>query len=333
MYKKRRISLAFSSTSATFAPIKFRQMQALPYNDFSSFLKQRFPYKVQKISLNAGFTCPNRDGSKGWGGCTYCNNQTFNPDYCRTEKSITQQLEEGKQFFARKYPDMKYLAYFQAYTNTYGELQTLICKYEEALAVSDVVGLVIGTRPDCMPDALLDYLSELNKRTFLLVEYGIESTDNDTLRRINRGHTYEQAEEAVRKTAERGILVGAHVILGLPGETHDALLLQAQRLSTLPLTTLKLHQLQLIKGTRMANEYAQHPEDFHLFELDEYVDMVVDYIQHLRPDLVLERFVSQSPADLRIAPHWGLKNHEFNALVQKKMKTLGVFQGKQYFCQ
>ncbi len=308
-------------------------MQALPYNDFSSFLKRHFPYKVQKISLNAGFTCPNRDGSKGWGGCTYCNNQTFNPDYCRTEKSITQQLEEGKQFFARKYPDMKYLAYFQAYTNTYAELQVLKSMYEEALAVPDVVGLVIGTRPDCMPDALLDYLSELNKRTFLLVEYGIESTDNNTLRRINRGHTYEQAEEAVCRTAERGILVGAHVILGLPGETHDALLMQARRLSQLPLTTLKLHQLQLIKGTRMAAEYQQHPEDFHLFGLDEYVDMVVDYVQNLRPDLVLERFVSQSPSDLRIAPHWGLKNYEFNALVQKKMKNLGVFQGKLYFCQ
>ncbi|MBO5380913.1 MAG: TIGR01212 family radical SAM protein [Bacteroides sp.] len=308
-------------------------MQALPYNDFSSFLKRHFPYKVQKISLNAGFTCPNRDGSKGWGGCTYCNNQTFNPDYCRTEKSITQQLEEGKQFFARKYPDMKYLAYFQAYTNTYAELQVLKSMYEEALAVPDVVGLVIGTRPDCMPDALLDYLSELNKRTFLLVEYGIESTDNDTLRRINRGHTYEQAEEAVRRTAERGILVGAHIILGLPGETHDALLMQAHRLSQLPLTTLKLHQLQLIKGTRMAAEYQQHPEDFHLFGLDEYVDMVVDYVQYLRPDLVLERFVSQSPADLRIAPHWGVKNYEFNALVQKKMKNFGIFQGKLYFCQ
>ena len=315
------------------APLSCSASAAKPYNDYSTWIRQQFQFRVQKISVDAGFSCPNRDGHISTGGCTFCDNRTFSPQYCGHGKSIRQQISEGKAFFARKYPDMKYLAYFQAYTNTYGELQTLIAKYEEALAVSDVVGLVIGTRPDCMPDALLDYLSELNKRTFLLVEYGIESTDNDTLRRINRGHTYEQAEEAVRKTAERGILVGAHVILGLPGETHDALLLQAQRLSTLPLTTLKLHQLQLIKGTRMANEYAQHPEDFHLFELDEYVDMVVDYIQHLRPDLVLERFVSQSPADLRIAPHWGLKNHEFNALVQKKMKTLGVFQGKQYFCQ
>ena len=172
------------------------------YNDFSAWLSTLFPYKVQKISLNAGFTCPNRDGTVGYGGCTYCNNQTFNPAYCRTEKSVTEQLEEGKQFFARKYPDMKYLAYFQAYTNTYGELQELKRKYEEALQVPDVVGIVIGTRPDCMPDELLDYLEELNRRTFLIVEYGVESTDNATLKRINRGHTFEAAEEAIRRTAE-----------------------------------------------------------------------------------------------------------------------------------
>ena len=162
----------------------------LRYNDFAGFLTRKFPFKVQKLSVNAGFTCPNRDGSKGYGGCTYCNNQTFNPEYCRTEKTVSVQLEEGKQFFARKYPQMKYLAYFQAYTNTYGELEQLKRMYEEALAVEDVVGLVIGTRPDCMPDTLLDYLEELNRQTFLLVEYGIESTDDATLARINRGHTF-----------------------------------------------------------------------------------------------------------------------------------------------
>jgi len=167
------------------------------YNEFPLFLKRYFPYKVQKISLNAGFTCPNRDGVKGYGGCTYCNNQTFNPEYCRTEKSVTQQLEEGKVFFAHKYPEMKYLAYFQAYTNTYGELEALKRKYEEALSVSDVVGLVIGTRPDCMPDTLLHYLEEVNKNTFLLVEYGIESTHDATLRRINRGHTFQDTVDAV----------------------------------------------------------------------------------------------------------------------------------------
>lgn len=300
------------------------------YNEFTFFLKKYFPYKVQKISLNAGFTCPNRDGTKGLGGCTYCNNQTFNPEYCKTEKSVTRQLEEGKQFFAHKYPDMKYLAYFQAYTNTYGELEELKHKYEEALTVADVVGLVIGTRPDCMPDDLLDYLEELNKRIFVLIEYGIESTDDETLKRINRGHTFAQAEEAVVRTAQRGIPVGGHVILGLPGEEREALIRQAERLSRLPLTTLKLHQLQLIKGTRMASEYEKTPELFHLYSVDEYIDLVIDYIEHLRPDLVLERFVSQSPKELLIAPDWGVKNYEFTEKVKKRMRERNAWQGKYY---
>ena len=300
------------------------------YNDLSAYLSAHFPYKVQKISLNAGFTCPNRDGTVGYGGCTYCNNQTFNPAYCKIEKTVTEQLEEGKQFFAHKYPGMKFLAYFQAYTNTYAELESLKRKYEEALSVTDVVGLVIGTRPDCMPDALLDYLEELNKRTFLIVEYGVESTDNTTLKRINRGHTFEVAQEAIRKTAVRGIRVGAHIILGLPGESREMLIEQAGVLSTLPLTTLKLHQLQLIKGTRMAAEYADRPEDFHLYSADEYIDLAIDYVEHLRPNLILERFVSQSPKELLIAPDWGLKNHEFTDKVKKRMRERDSWQGKCY---
>ena len=306
------------------------KMNEIRYNDLSAYLSAHFPYKVQKISLNAGFTCPNRDGTVGYGGCTYCNNQTFNPAYCKTEKTVTEQLEEGKQFFARKYPEMKFLAYFQAYTNTYAELEELKRKYEEALQVKDVVGIVIGTRPDCMPDALLDYLEDLNKRTFLVVEYGVESTDNDTLKRINRGHTFEVAEEAIRKTAERGIRVGAHIILGLPGETNEQLIKQAGVLSALPLTTLKLHQLQLIKGTRMAHEFEMQPEDFHLYSADEYIDLVIDYVEHLRPDIVLERFVSQSPKELLIAPDWGLKNHEFTDKVKKRMRERDAWQGKKY---
>ena len=300
------------------------------YNDLSAYLSACFPYKVQKISLNAGFTCPNRDGTVGYGGCTYCNNQTFNPAYCKTEKSVTEQLEEGKQFFARKYPEMKFLAYFQAYTNTYAELEELKRKYEEALAVPDVVGLVIGTRPDCMPDVLLDYLEELNRHTFLIVEYGVESTDNATLKRINRGHTFEVAVEAIRKTAARGIRVGAHIILGLPGESREMLIAQAGILSALPLTTLKLHQLQLIKGTRMASEYEKQPSDFHLYSADEYIDLVIDYVEHLRPDMVMERFVSQSPKELLIAPDWGLKNHEFTDKVKKRMRERDAWQGKCY---
>lgn len=300
------------------------------YNDFAGFLAGEFPFKVQKISVNAGFTCPNRDGTKGFGGCTYCNNQTFNPAYCRDDRSVTMQLEEGKRFFARKYPQMKYLAYFQAYTNTYGELELLKRMYEEALAVEGVVGLVIGTRPDCMPDSLLDYLEEVNRRTFLLVEYGIESADDRTLEQINRGHSFACTEDAVRRTAARGIRTGGHVILGLPGESREDLIKQAERLSELPLTTLKMHQLQLIRGTRMAHEYALHPEEFHLFSADEYIDLVIDYVEHLRPDLILERFVSQSPRELLIAPDWGLKNHEFTDRVKKRMKERDAWQGKAY---
>lgn len=303
---------------------------SMRYNDFAGFLAGEFPFKVQKISVNAGFTCPNRDGTKGFGGCTYCNNQTFNPAYCRDDRSVTMQLEEGKRFFARKYPQMKYLAYFQAYTNTYGELELLKRMYEEALAVEGVVGLVIGTRPDCMPDSLLDYLEEVNRRTFLLVEYGIESADDRTLERINRGHSFACTEDAVRRTAARGIRTGGHVILGLPGESQEDLIKQAERLSELPLTTLKMHQLQLIRGTRMAHEYALHPEEFHLFSADEYIDLVIDYVEHLRPDLILERFVSQSPRELLIAPDWGLKNHEFTDRVKKRMKERDAWQGKAY---
>ena len=291
------------------------------YNDFSGFLARMFPFKVQKISVNAGFTCPNRDGSKGYGGCSYCNNQTFNPAYCRTEKSVSQQLEEGKAFFARKYPEMKYLAYFQAYTNTYAELEELKRMYEEALSVEGVVGIVIGTRPDCMPDSL---------RTFLLVEYGIESTNDETLRRINRGHDFACTADAVRRTASRGILTGGHVILGLPGEGKEELMAQAEALSELPLTTLKLHQLQLIRGTRMALEYTKEPDSFHLYSADEYIDLVIDYIEHLRSDIVLERFVSQSPKELLIAPDWGLKNHEFTNKVKKRLVERDAWQGK--FC-
>ena len=295
------------------------------YTELSSFYGKVFPFKVQKISINAGFTCPNRDGSKGFGGCTYCNNQTFNPSYCATQKSVSQQIEEGKAFFARKYPEMKYLAYFQAYTGTYGELRHLISLYEEALKADDVVGLVIGTRPDCMPDELLDYLADLAQRTFLTVEYGIESANDETLRRINRGHTYAQSVEAVEKTASRGIYVGAHVILGLPGEDEEELVRQAKMINKLPLTTLKLHQLQLIKGTVMAREYEQSP--FHLYTADEYIDMVIKYISYIRREVVLERFVSSSPKDLLLAPNWNIKNYEFVEMLKKKIRELGVTQG------
>ena len=300
------------------------------YNEFGPWLKNLLGMKVQEISINAGFTCPNRDGSVGVGGCTYCNNQTFNPEYCRTEKSVAQQLEEGKRFFARKYPEMKYMAYFQAYTNTYSELDDLKHKYEDALGVDGVVGLVIGTRPDCVPDNLLDYLAELNRQVCVIVEYGIESVYDKTLERINRGHDYACVVDAVNRTSERGLITGGHVILGLPGESRDDILKCADVLSELPLTTLKLHQLQLIKGTRMAEEYFANPEGFHLFGADEYVDLVIDYVERLRPEIVLERFVSQSPSSLLAIPGWGLKNFEFVEKVRHRMEERNAYQGRLY---
>ena len=293
----------------------------MKYVEFGPWLQSELGCKVQKISVNAGMTCPNRDGTLGTGGCTFCNNQTFNPAYCRTEKSVTQQLEEGKQFFARKYPAMKYLAYFQAYTNTYAELDRLVSLYEEALRVPDVVGLVIGTRPDCMPDNLLDYLEELNRRTFLIVEYGVESANDETLLRINRGHTFRQSCEAIRRTAERGIRVGAHVILGFPWEPFDELMRQAEEIGRLPLTTLKLHQLQIIRGTQLAREYAEHP--WAVPTAEEYIDLVLHYISRLPYGLVMERLVSQSPPEMVIAPQWGLKNHEFANLLRNRVVKFG----------
>ena len=293
------------------------------YNDFSSWIRKQFPaFRVQKIAVDAGFSCPNRDGRISSGGCTYCDNRTFNPSYCNRRKTITEQLREGKAFFSRKYPEMKYLAYFQAYTNTYASLSRLRELYEEALRVEDVVGIVIGTRPDCVSDELLDYLEELSKRTFVLVEYGIETANDQTLRRINRGHDFACSRRAVERTHARGIFTGGHIIVGLPGENAQETLRQAPIISSLPLDILKIHQMQIIKGTRLAEEYAQHP--FHVYTVDEYIDVIIGYIARLRKDLVLERFVSQSPKDLLIAPKWGLKNYEFTNLLNNKLREMNV---------
>ena len=229
---------------------------------------------------------------------------------------------------------MKYLAYFQAYTNTYGELTRLISNYEEALAVEGVVGIVIGTRPDCMPDDLLDYLEELNHRCLLLVEYGIESTNDEILKAVNRGHDYQCVCDVVERTASRGIATGGHIILGLPGShlLPDYVETEARRLSTLPLTTLKIHQLQLIRHTRMAVEYQEHPERFPRYSVEEYIDRVIEFLENSRPTLVFERFVSQSPPELLAVPGWGLKNYEFTAKLEKRMEEVDAWQGKRFSC-
>ena len=303
-------------------------MKALPYNDFGAWLRSHFPYKVQKISVDAGFTCPNRDGRIGRGGCTFCDNNTFNPSYCNKNSSIREQLETGKKFFARKYPEMKYLAYFQAYTNTYAPLDTLKRMYEEALGTENVVGIVIGTRPDCVNKELLDYLGSLSQQVFVSVEYGIESTNDTTLKNINRGHSFDCARRAISETAARGITVGGHVILGLPGEDTQESLRQASIISQTELDILKIHQLQIIRGTRLEREYSEHP--FHLYTPEEYIGLLTEYIRRLRPNIVLDRFTSQSPADMLVAPRWGLKNHEFADRLANHMRAVGAYQGQLY---
>lgn len=286
--------------------------------------------RYQKISINAGFSCPNRDGRVGRGGCTYCNNQAFVPGYCQPQKSISQQIEEGIIFFRQKYPNQKYIAYFQSYTNTYAPLSRLKEMYEEALACPSVEGITIGTRPDCVDEPLLDYLAELNKKALVTIEYGVESTSDITLKRINRGHDYECAVQAIQKTASRGIPVVVHLILGLPGEDRDQMLLHARNLSCLPITGLKLHQLQLVKGTMMAHEYTQCPQEFRLLTAEEYIDLVIDFLELLNPSIHVERYISQSPKELLIAPDWGLKNYEFTDRLRKRITERDTYQGRLF---
>jgi radical SAM protein (TIGR01212 family) len=243
---------------------------------------------------------------------------------------MSRQMEEGIRFFSGKYPQMKYLAYFQAYTNTYAATERLVGKYEEALAFPGVVGLIIGTRPDCMPDDLLDYFARLSRTRFVLIEYGIESSLDSTLRRINRGHTHAESEDAIRRTAAKGVYAGAHLILGLPGESRDDMLGHAGAISRLPLTSVKLHQLQLIRNTRMAREYAERPEEFHFPGLDEYIDLAIDFTERLNPAIAIERFVSQSPAELLIAPSWGVKNHVVADRLRRRMARRNARHGRCY---
>lgn len=302
------------------------------YTNFNSIVRSKFDKRVQKISINAGFTCPNRDGSKGRGGCTYCNNQTFVPGYCHPVKTITQQVEEGIEFFNKnnKYEDQHYLAYFQSYTNTYDSLEKLESVYGEALRHPRVKGIVVGTRPDCVDERILSYFAGLAREHYVMIEYGIESTNDETLERINRGHDYQCAVDAIRLTASMGLAVGAHMILGLPGEDRDMILGHADRLSELPLNALKLHQLQLVRGTLMAKEARELPDRFSFFSADSYIDLVIDFLERLNPAIAIERFVSQSPKEFLISPDWGLKNFEFVAKIEQRLEERNTFQGRLY---
>lgn len=296
------------------------------YLDYSEYLTRLFPgRKMQKLTVNARFTCPNRDGSKGRGGCIYCNNEAFNPSFADSSLPVEEQLEKGKQFFGYKYPDMRYLAYFQAYTNTYGRsVDELVGLYRRALSVDKVDGVIIGTRPDCVDDVLLDKLAELDRQdSRIIVEYGAESAHNQTLHLINRGHSWEDTVKAVKMTANKNIETGVHLILGLPGETRDMMLQTIDRLNELPVSTVKFHQMQVVEGTELARRYRDNRSNVTIFEVDEYIDLCVEIIGRLRKDIAIERFTSQSPESMLIAPKWGIKNHVFVDRLQKRLRNSG----------
>lgn len=302
------------------------------FNAYSNYFRRLYGSRIQKLSLDAGFTCPNRDGTKGTGGCTYCNNNAFNPSYCIPEKSVTRQLEEGIAFHRKRYRKAKkYLAYFQAYSNTYAPLGTLERIYSEALSHPDIAGLVIGTRPDCIDREKLEYLRELSRTHYVSIEYGIESCYDKTLKRINRGHSFSEAREALSATSEMGIKTGAHFIFGLPGETREEMLNEAGIISALPLDTVKFHQLQIIRGTAMEKEYLEHPGDFHLFSWEEYPEFFVNFLERLNPRIVVERFTGEAPPEYLLSFPWGGKRTSaIVGFIEKRLEELDTWQGRLY---
>jgi radical SAM protein (TIGR01212 family) len=300
-------------------------------NFASNFLKNRFGTRIQKVAIDAGFTCPNRDGTISTGGCAYCSNDAFNPSYCHAEKPIKQQVLEGIEFHEKRYRSAtQYIAYFQAYSNSYGTLGKLSRLYEEALDFENVTGLIIGTRPDCIDEPLLKYLSGLSKKYYIVIEYGIESVYNKSLEYINRGHTYEDAVRAVELTNRYGIYSGAHFIFGLPGESMEDMLGSAKIISKLPLHSIKFHQLQIIKGTRFEKEYLIDNNKFKLFNLEEYVDFIANYLSFLNPAFIIERLANETQPWFNVVETWKIRYDRVLQLIEKKMEELDLWQGKYY---
>ena len=299
------------------------------YRRYSDYFRSLFGRRVQKLSVDAGFTCPNRDGTISYGGCTFCNNSAFTPSYCQPAKSIGRQIDEGISFHCRRYREaMQYLVYFQAYSNTYAPVEVLRRRYTEALTHPAVAGIVVGTRPDCIDAERLDLLCELSRDRYVAVEYGIESVYDATLRRVNRGHDFAAAERAVRMTAERGLHTGAHFILGFPDETDDMILDSASVINSLPLTTVKFHQLQIMRGTAMAAEYDAYPERFRRWSIEEYIDLFIGVLRRLRSDLVVERFAGEAPPRYHHTEGWGLvRNETLWTMLDRRLDELGVSQG------
>ena len=300
------------------------------FNSYSSYFTREFGSRVQKISIDAGFSCPNRDGKISTGGCTFCRNDAFNPSYCHPEKSIRKQIEEGIEFHQRRYRRAKsYLAYFQAFSNTYKPLDELEKLYREALSIDGIIGLVIGTRPDCINEETLEMLKSLDATVIL--EYGVESVYDQTLTRVNRGHDFATAKKAIEITHKYGFHCGGHFIFGLPGETREMMLHTADIISELPLTSVKFHQLQIFKDTKMADEYIANPSDFHLFTLDDYIEFVIDFIECLNPGLVIERFAGEVPPRYLVSKPWlNLRYDQVLSLIEKRLEERNTYQGKKY---
>lgn len=295
-------------------------MNRLPYRDFSDFLAGHFPGKMQKLTIDGGLTCPNRDGTLGRDGCIYCSNRSFTPSYCRSNMSVSEQIATGKRFFARKYPSMRYLAYFQSFTGTYADSSRLIALYTEALAAEGVDGLIIGTRPDCLNPGLLEWLSQLAQERFVMIEFGAETSHDATLQRINRCHTWQAVVEAVETTHRAGIATGLHIINGLPGENEEMIMQTVEAINRLPVDVVKFHQLQVVRGTPLARMWQEGTADLISWTAQQYAELCADIVLRLRPDIAIDRFVSQSPDELLITPRWGLKNYEFTSLVIKALK-------------
>ena len=293
------------------------------YKDFAEYMREKFPgEKVQKISVNAGFSCPNRDGTIGRGGCIYCDNTSFTPGYCFNHGDIVSQLEEGKRFFARKYPKMKYLAYFQSFSNTFGRpVSELERMYREALGVDGVVGLIIGTRPDTLPDDVVSMLSRLNREKPVIVEIGAETSHDSTLKVINRGHKWRDVEEAVERLHSAGISVGLHLIAGLPGEDDEMVLTTVRRAVALPIESIKLHHLQVLSSTPLARMMADGELTVNPFNVEDYIELCIRIIKLVTRNIAIERFLASSPPARVLAPKWGMKNYEFVNLLRSRLSN------------
>jgi len=308
-------------------PLTFPWGTSYRYHRFADYQRKLYGERVQKVTVDAGFTCPNRDGTKGWGGCIYCNNESFNPGYNSAEKSITQQIEEGIEFLKRRYKNVrKFIVYFQPYSNTYAPLDTLKRYYEEALAHPEVVGLTIGTRPDCVDEAKIAYLESLAKDYDITIEYGLESISDATLKKINRGHDVQCYLDALEMTKNRGIKICTHIIFGFPWEDESLWLQTADWLSDKPFDFLKVHQLHVVKDTALERLYRKKPFDF--MSPEEYIDLIVRFLERLNPSIVIQRLFGEAPPRTLIAPHWGVRNTHLTQMLEREMERRDAWQGK-----